>query len=956
MNTFIQDLSQKLYQQYGDKISNVELIFPNKRAGFYFREALLNVIDKPLVAPTVLSLEEFISRQSRLLTSDVVDLIFQLHEVFVEVRGTEEAIEDFYFWGEMLLKDFEEIDQFMVDPTKIFKVIRSQKELDETFYYLDEEHKRIINSFWKNFFELEAEATPQDAFVRTWEILLPVYETFHKKLRSQGLGYKGMIYREVAEKELGKTHHPLVFAGFNAFSVCEQKIIEHYLQFEDVAIYWDLDDYYFNDNRQEAGRFFREYADQKAFKPSFKGLSIQNLKRPKSVQVLEAPQESTQARISGQLLQEQGFTPGKTVVVVPDEKLLSPVLNALPTSVDSVNISMGYSIGNSEIFKLSTYFLDLFIEATTKINDLGTESIIFHHGAIEKVLSHSFIEQLHQKESQQLLNEIHDKNMSRLSLGYIEEQYPSLRLWFDRQLLSSPIHVLLKHIEHLKVVELNRIEKECFVMLYESLIKLQRWIGNRDLKDLKFFRKLLHKVAGSVKIPFSGEPLEGIQVMGFMETRNLDFEKVILLSANEGKVPSTFRQTSFVPYNIRRGFGLPTHEFNDGLYSYLFYRVMQRAKDVTILYSSVSDAGMLSEMSRYLYQLKLEQPFPVKFGVVTSNITITDPKPIVIEKSKEVMLGLERFLENGILPKGEFPSKLSPSALNTYLHCRLQFYFRYVKKLYERKEVIDVVDPATFGNILHEAVEKLYKQLMKKKKSKTVEPADFFFLRAGVDGAIQEAFKAYFFVEDKRITIDGKNMLALEVMKKFVNRVLDFDEQYAPFDIIGLEVGGKEGFRIDIPVKVNGITRQVKLKGIIDRIDKKGEAIRVLDYKTGKDDKLITSIDSLFDRSDPYRNKAGFQVFYYALLYQAKFGEIGKNVSVGLYNIRELFSSEFDHQMILGKGKDKVTLSDVSPYLLDYTEGLKRLLNEIYDLNTPFDQVDDIEKCTYCPYSGICSR
>ena len=495
------------------------------------------------------------------------------------------------------------------------------------------------------------------------------------------------------------------------------------------------------------------------------------------------------------------------------------------------------------------------------------------------------------------------------------------------------------------------------MQIHSVLAKLQQWFGKKqDELNLKFFAQLFRKVCASTKIPFTGEPLKGIQIMGLMETRNLDFDRVFVVSANEGKIPMAYRQTSFIPFNIRKAFELPTHEFNDSLYAYLFYRILQRAKKVTILYSSLSESGLASEKSRFLSQLELEFPATIKTKIAKSNISTQKPSPIVVTKNEGILRTLERYVVDGQLSHGNFPSRLSPSALSTYLHCRLQFYFRYVKQLYEADEVNENIDAPTFGNLLHHSMESLYKNLAQRKKDDLVEPTDFFFLRTGIEGAIQEAIKKEYFVEEGKVKLDGKNILASDILKKFINRILDFDEKYAPFQMIGMEVGSREGFKMDLPVKIGKSTKKIALKGIIDRIDKKDGLIRVLDYKTGKDQKTIESIESLFDRTNKNRNKAGFQVFYYALLFFNKYDSHFEQVSVGLYNIRELFLNEFDHEMVLGKGKQKIKLSDVRPYLEDFKAFLSLLLGEIFDPTVPFDQVEDPIKCLNCPYKRICQR
>ncbi|MGB3466092.1 MAG: PD-(D/E)XK nuclease family protein [Cyclobacteriaceae bacterium] len=949
-NAFLKELAAKVYEEYQPDLHDVTVVFPNRRAGLFFQKYLSGMIDKPIWAPEVTTLEDFTVDKSVLQIADPLTLIFELYHAFNLHQSVPEAFEKFYFWGEMLVKDFEELDRYLLDAEKVFISVKNQKELDEAFYFLDEKDKETIQSFWSGFLP---DASPsQYNFLQTWEILLPVYKSFRDKLTEKGLAYTGLIYREVAEDLQAKkiTDQPgekVVFAGFNALTASEEVIIKHYVEHTGAKVYWDYDDYYFSNHSQEAGVFLREYAKDKVLNKTFsEEIPGYFYEKNKEITVTGVSLEVGQAKATGEYLQKlitgKQFDIEQTIIVLPREHMLFPVLNSLPEQIGKLNVTMGYPIKETPLYGLLESILQL--QASSRLDQGVFE--VFYHQPVTEILSHPYIAQSYPEETEALLQEIRKVNKIMINGDELHAETMLFRQIFvirqNNLVLCDYMITILKSL-YAAMGEVLSLEREYLFQFYQIFERLKEILAKQEEQvAIDTFIKLFRQVARSVKIPFQGEPLEGLQIMGVLETRNLDFKNVIILSMNEGDLPADAKGGSFIPYNIRRAFGLPTYEQQDAIYSYLFYRLIQRAENIRMYYNTTSEFGLSGEISRYVRQLKEESRLNIREILLANKAELSEPKPIEIKKDERILDILAGYLESGRY-------RFSPSALNTYLDCELRFYFRYVAKLYVPDEVKEEMDAAMFGNILHEAMEILYKNLTKKRKIRIVEPLDFFTLRSSVEGAIVMAFRNYYHLpKNRKLKLEGRNLVMFEVMKDFINQVLNYDEQYAPFEIIALEGGSREGYKLDYPLSDG---RKVGLKGIIDRIDRKDGKVRVIDYKSGKDDRNVGSRDAFFDRDSYKRNKAAMQTFYYAMLYINKHGN-SEPVKPGIFNMRELFQDGFD-ESLLDHGQP---LEDVREFMDDFKSKLGDMLEEIYDAGKPFAQTDNLEKCKFCDYSGICRR
>lgn len=951
--TFLSEVADYLLTHHKDELGNCTVVFPNRRAGMFLKKQLSQKVDQPVWSPEVKSLEDFIFRYSPIKKADPLTLVFELFEAFKKHQQGAEGFESFYFWGEMLLRDFEEVDHYLVNPKQLFHYIKSDRQIAEDFYFLDEEQVKIIQKFWQEFFPNATKS--QEQFVETWKILAPVYESFKEQIKEKGIGYTSHIYRELAdqlESNPLKVNGPIIFAGFNALTPAEEEIIKHFVLQHKAHVIWDLDAYYMEDERQEAGSFLRRYQKDTVLARTFRDEYPNRVEEDKKVELTGVSLEIGQAKVIGEevgKLIDQGVPKEEIVIVLPQDYMLFPVLNVIPENVDKLNVTMGYPLKDTPLFGLLETALEVQEHSQLSLDN----GLSFYHKPTLDILSHPYLYKEDKDPVDDLVHEIKKNNQIRIFHQDILSIQSTLLNTIFRQVKEGEnlAHYLMSIVEVLgqQVVERFGLEREYLYRFQQLLSRLNEILTNQtEVVDLKTFKSLFRKAARSVKIPFSGEPVEGLQVMGVLETRNLDFKHVFMLNMNEDIFPAAQRNGSFIPYRIRKAFGLPTFEIQDAIYAYLFYRLFQRSERLSFYYNMYADFGMSGEVSRFIRQIEEESSIEVIRQKLSNSIQIKEHKPITIEKTPDILNKLSMYLEGG-------RSKLSASALNVYFNCRLQFYFKYVLRLFSKDDLADELDARNFGNVLHLSLEYLYLDVIKDRPNRTVDENDFFKLKSSTDGAIEKAFRKHFGMKEKRkFELKGRNLVMAEIIKKFVNRIIEMDEQYAPFEIVSLEK--EDNYERILNVSTDGKNYSVRLGADIDRVDRKDGVVRVIDYKSGKDSKEIANVAKVFDRQPgtqwkPGRNKAGFQTLFYAWLYTSKRG-LEDEVTPGLMNMQEIFQKEFKLELTMNGNP----LSDARPLLPDFEERLKGLLEEIYGSEQPFDQTDEEMKCKFCDFKGICDR
>ncbi len=939
MKPFLHTLAEKLCKEHR-QLDTITLVFPNRRAALYFRKYLAQLLDKPTFAPALITIEEFIAGFSTLKVPDTLELVHRLYKSYYEIlKGSQqEPFDQFYFWGDMLVRDFDEADKYMVDAELLFKDLSNQKELDSSFDFLTEEQLEFLRSFWGNFDEKSGKN--KEKFLQVWKQLPEVHRLFKKQLLQKGLAYEGMLHREVAEKLMNGELTPgtlsICFVGFNALTMTEENIISWFVDHCNAAVYWDVDEYYFSNKTQEAGEFFRQYQNHPILGKTFSADVPANFLNPKSVKVFGAAQPVGQAKLMSQLLQDEltkGIKPEETLIVLPDERLMLPVLHGIPAEVATLNVTMGYPISNAPMFNL----IELLVELQTH-----RKGDTYNHRQVLGLIGHSYVVAASPAAANDKRKHILQGNMVFVEGNMLRSDHVLHKQIFCEVAEHSILDYLRQVIQLILSNEnIDALDKEYALYFLKFLNRMEDVLGN-EYSNLKAFLRLFRQLVKSQKIPFTGEPLKGLQIMGVLETRNLDFKNVFILSLNEGALPSNSSKGSYIPYNIRRAYKLPTVEHQDAIYAYLFYRVLQRAENVFLFYNSETDVLGQGEMSRYLQQILFESGHKPERVVLHNPIQPLAIKPISISKDKNILDTLISLSEGNKYFKG-----ISPSALNSYIECSLQFYFKHVAKIKEPKEVEEDIDARVMGNFLHDTMEFFYKRLRERKNSKSITVADFDRAEKDIDQILEEVFiKQYHLEPGKEVQFEGQRLIVREVVKRFAIRILSFDKDYAPFTLEAIEYEGML-YRI----KINQPPGYAVIGGKIDRVDSKENYVRIIDYKTGRDKLDFDDIASLFIR-EKNRNKAAFQTILYALLYKHSSKSDSIKLVPGLINRLNVFDDTF--QFGFKMGKEYIT--DVTPLLPEFELHLTALMEELFNPEEKFDQTPIVETCRYCPYQNICYR
>jgi hypothetical protein len=956
MKSFLEELAESVLKKHAS-LDELTIVFPNRRAILYFRKHLADLLDKPMFAPRLVTIEEFFGSLSSLYVPDRLELVHRLYTVYSEVMSTRQDGEDavrepfdqFYFWGDMLLRDFDEVDKYRINATQLFRDLSNQKELDSGFDFLTDEQLEYLRSFWGNFGGSLNENKRK--FLRVWRLLPAVYEKYRAHLLGLGIAYDGLLQRQAVDS-LGSpavnVKGTVIFAGFNALTGVEEKLISYFVSQVGAQVYWDMDAYYVNNHAQEAGRFFREYQKHPDLKPTFPQDVPANFNQKKTVKIMGSAQHVGQAKLMSRLLTElvkNGADLQDTLIVLPDEKLLLPVLHSVAGRVESMNVTMGFPLASTPVFNLVEFLVEL---------QQHFRNELFNHRQVLSLLSHPYVVAADPSHAYQTRRTILDKNQVSVPREFLEKGPQLFGVLFrpmEGQHILDYLREALIAVGSLEPI--TPLDKEYVFQGLTLVNRLKEVMGAEPIQGedvaaqqkeiLKSFMRLFRQLGRSQKIPFTGEPLKGLQIMGVLETRNLDFKNVFVLSLNEGALPSSGAKASYIPYNIRKAYGLPTAEHQDAMYAYLFYRVLQRAENVHLFYNTEPDILGQGEMSRFLQQLMVESGWKVKPEILHTPIEPQAILPIRINKDERVLEALMRLNEGSSRFKG-----ISPSALNSYIDCSLQFYFKQVAKLREPNEVEDYVDSRLFGNLLHHVMEKFYRRIQDKTKSTLVQSTDFERYKDVVRQLIDDAFVNHYGLDPgRKVVYEGQTLVAREVIRSFVEKVLEHDKAYTPFHIEGLERGEWQYF-----VPISHAPGRVILSGKIDRLDRKDNTVRILDYKTGKAELNFDGIDSLFDGSKNKRNRAAFQTLIYSLLYKASGPGTGVAIVPGLVSRQNLFTDDFRPNLTV----DKEELTDANTILPEFESRLKQLLEEIFDPSKPFVQTEHTKSCEYCAFKGICYR
>lgn len=958
METFLKQVAHDLYQKTGGDFTRTAVVFPNKRAGLFFNEYLTGESSKPLWSPSYLSISELFTHSSELTTGDSIKLVCDLYKVFREVTGRDETLDDFYFWGEMLISDFDDADKNMADTATLFSNLKDLNEVVDNYSFLEEGQKEAVSQFFRNF-SINHETELKRRFISLWNVLGEIYTRYKKLLAAQGIAYEGMLYRHVIESldVTGLPYDRYVFVGFNVLNKVEHTLFSKLHEAGKAMFYWDYDKFYLERHPHEAGEFIRR--NLRDFPSELPPSCFDNLSGPKEIRYIASPTENGQTRYLPQWIRENLTTTEKeTAVVLCNESLLQPVLHSLPENIRHTNITMGFPLSQTPAYS----FVKLFVELHTEGYNPRTGRFTF--AQVTGILKHPYLRELSDK-TDSLLKELTRQNRfyplpSELSAD--ETLQDVFAPCLTNESLCAHLSELLKRIATL-YRNRNGQEHDAFGQLYrEALFKaftlVNRFHGLIDDGDLKVnsstLRRLLTRVMSASSIPFHGEPAIGLQVMGVLETRNLDFRHLILLSVNEGKLPQSGSDSSFIPYNLRKAFGMTTIDHKIAVYAYYFYRLLQRAEKATLVYNTATDGMNRGEMSRFMLQFLIEWNHPIRRGQLEAEQAPVTSGPISIRKTPDIQNTMRQTFDM----RCNAQAMISPSALNTYLDCPLKFYYKYVAKLSAPDEVSADIDPATFGSIFHYAAEHIYKDLTARQKTVSretletlLDPKNEVRLQKYVDDGFRELF--FHTGNDRLPEYNGTQLLNSAVILRYVRQLLRTDLNHTPFTFGSSEQKVKEEMEINIP---SGSIRTC-IGGIIDRTDTKDNMLRIVDYKTGGTPECPENLEAVFT---PGKKRPGhiFQTFLYAAIVSRmlRLHKDGRHVAPALLYIHQAASANYSPIIEIGKYREKTRVEDFSLYEDEFRSRLQDLLETIFNPEIPFSQTEIEENCERCDFKKLCKK
>lgn len=959
MESFLKLVAADLYKHTEGNLAHTAVVFPNKRAGLFFNEYLAQESDSPIWSPAYVSISELFRSLSPWEVGDPVKLVCELYKIFRRETQSTETLDDFYFWGEMLISDFDDADKNKVDTDKLFSNLQDLRNIMDDYTFIDDEQEEAIRQFFQNF-SIERRTALKERFISLWDVLGNIYKGFRESLASQNIAYEGMMYRHVIEHlDVDKLpYEKYVFVGFNVLNKVEHTLFTQLKDVGKAVFYWDYDEFYMKENRQavthEAGEFIRR--NLRDFPSPLSGELFKNLSKPKEVHYIASSTENAQARYLPQWIRNNLTTPEKeTAVVLCNEALLQPVLHSLPAEVKHVNITMGFPLSQTPVYS----FLIALLELHT--HGFNFKSGRYTFQSVVTLLKHPYTRQL-TGQAELLEKELTRNNRFYPLPGELGKDEFLTRLFTP---LSGNLNLCIRLSETLQQVAgiyqantsgtedtdaFNQLYRESLFKAYTTINRFRTLIEEDELTvQSETFRRLLVKVLSATNIPFHGEPAIGMQVMGVLETRNLDFRHLVLLSVNEGQLPKSGGDSSFIPYNLRKAFGMTTIEHKIAVYAYYFYRLLQRAERITLMYNTSSNGLNRGEWSRFMLQFLIEWPHPITRQFLEAGQSPQGTSPITVEKTPDVMRRMQSLFDVRANPKAKF----SPSALNYYLDCPLKFYYRYVAGLSAPDEVSAEIDSATFGSIFHYAAEHIYKDLTTHGKVINKEALETLLRNeVKLQDYVDTAFKKLFFnvPQNEKPEYNGVQLINSAVIARYLKQLLQNDLRYAPFTFIASEMEVDEPIDIQTP---KGVIKS-RIGGIIDRMDSKDGTLRIVDYKTGGDADTPPHVESLFI-PDKKRSNYVFQTFLYAAIMCRK--QPTMKIAPALLYIHRAATETYSPVIQMGEPrKPKEAVEDFSKYEKEYRERLQGLLEEIFNPEKSFTQTEIIEKCTYCDFKALCKR
>ena len=956
--TFLEYVAEDMLAKWGTDMSRIVVVFPNKRAALFMNEYMARMAGKPMWSPAYTTISELFGKHSEYVVGDSIKLVCDLHKSFVKCTGIDETLDHFYGWGQLLLTDFDDIDKNMADADKIFCNLKDIHELDDLSYLTDEQ-RELLKRFFANFSH-DQETELKKRFLSLWSHFGDIYHDYNQRLRNQGIGYEGAIYREVAtRKDIEFEYDTYIFVGFNLLQKVEQELFANLKKAGKAHFYWDFDTYYMPRNNSAytnaAGKYIAMYLEDFPNELDVCSADIyQNMRRPKDVSFVMASTENIQARYASQWLREEGrcLAGRKTAVVMCDEAILAPIIQSLPPEADKVNITSGFPLGMTPIASFVSLLLDTY---TSGIAGKGT---CYRAQYASKLLRHAYTRYISDKANDvyATIKEQHLVYPNQATLTMNGEDQ-GLALLFKTINIGN-VH-LLHHVETIiKLIGVNAKDtedaflQESVFRMYTIINRLEQLAANGDMDvDINTLRRLIKQLIAAATIPFHGEPVVGIQIMGVLETRNLDFKHLLLLSCNEGNMPKGVNDSSFIPYAIRKAHGLTTIDNKVAIYSYYFHRLLQRAEDITIVYNNTTDNGHTGEMSRFMLQMMVDGQQKIKhYNLLADNSPIAH-KPKSVSKAGSIKEKLDGM------------KSLSPSAINRYIKCPLMFFYQYVASIKEPDCEDDVVDNRMFGNIFHKSAQLIYDDIMSHNNGR-IEKASiqkYLNTKGLLESIVDRAFNEELFKVKNSMRspyYNGLHLINRMVLIEYLRQLLHSDQRTAPFEMLALEDAVYT--QIAFETEDNNV-RKIRIGGIIDRLDRVTDArtgvstIRVVDYKTGiQATRKIKEIEEIFSDMNISQKHSDYylQAILYSLIVDnsTKYNKQKDCVSPALLFVKQASKENYDPVLEI----DSQKIANVREYKVEFEQHLKEVLHDIFNTNLPFTPTTDNTRCDKCAYRRIC--
>ncbi len=942
MTPFLKEVAEDLVAKFSDNLQYCAIVFNNNRPATYLRKYLADIIQKPFFSPAIYTIQEFFAGSVKEKPADFYLQFFTLLKVYNRLLEEEGLApmksSQFFPLAKIMLSDFAQIDNDLVDANKLYQEMEDVAQINLEFDYLSKEQYEFLAQFWQSYSEGKHKKQ-QELFIKMWRRMPRLNQLFHEELKTQNYITNGQVYRHLANTDLTTSDFinsfnrgKIIFVGFNALTRAEAKVFTHLQEADKALFYFDVDTYYLEDELQEAGLFLRKNFKQLGLKNVFEDDDNGFASEKHAVNVYKVQGHSAQAKILNQIIAEEDAEEevGTTAVILADEQLLMPALQTINDGID-LNVTMGFALAGSTVFGLADLWLStqLELKETNKVTYQTLEAFVTHPlTGLSAKLKSNVQEAL-------LRDNVVSIDLHRLIKqgGIFERFYQKIEE--PSRLVEELLSVMKYMLARLSTQRsLKKIDADLLVKTIEELTRLNDTLRNFVAgEEYRFVVQLIQKSLLGVAVPLSGDPLKGVQLMGLLESRNLNFDKLVFLGFNEGIIPKTSIGNSFIPDSIRRAYGLPVLENLDAISSYMVYRLLQRAKDINFVYNSLTDERNSGEVSRILKQLEYESNFSFNYQSLNLPVSTEPKEEIFIDKKDPVIqAALQRYL------KGE--KILSPSALTMYISNPIDFFFRYIAEIKEPEEVTAVIEANQIGSILHKVMEYFYIGEIGKEVTAEV----IVLKRKALNQMVTKSFN---FVmtnkEEATLEYSGMQKVILAIVEAYANIILNRDEADAPFTILSLE----EKISTELEFELDGKMQQVKLFGFIDRVDERNGVTRIIDYKTGSDKLTFSEIDKLFDTDGKNINKALIQTLIYTYAYERQSGRQG--VEPSLFVVKTMADGNVYFR------SRKSTLSDayleeVKPLFLAH---LQQKVAEIFDLNIPFRASEVPDNYSYSIYKTL---